>query len=210
MDNNKNIMAEDKISVSECNLFIENNALRYMEIFSDNSDRSVFTHTNWAAFSFTGIWLSYRKMYKTAVLMIVFLLLLLVGSFGVSFTVADNLKAQVEMEADDYEKFEFLQNEEVAKYLTPEDISDLYTLYNSKTIKKNKIGFWAITIPLILFVVAKFIFSLFADCLYRKFIHKNYKSKSGGTSVIGATVTGLIYLAIAVITVVVLGIISYM
>ena len=171
------------IKVSDWHWFIDKNASRYVDVFSENEGKKVFFHMNWAAAFFNFYWMFYRKMYKYAFL---YLLISSILSIAVTLTtVAVTQPAMLEAEEIIAPYTQYLDQDHNLKTGYTEGMVDFTAIQNAvdeyKTVEwsvKAKATF-GIIVPTVMF---NLLFGLLADCIYRRYILKNMRYKSGGTS----------------------------
>lgn len=167
------------ISTSELNMLIDKNAARYMEILADNEDKKVFIHFNWAAFFIPEIWLLYRKMYLYFVLKIISTILILGlvlwGTIAYcSARVEDEKNNPPQQVQPNYENLENLSEELRSKYINDFNKAAQYQIPFSKQAPGLVLFAFGFTVLLV-----NFVFSLFADCLYRRYLIKHYEYYCG-------------------------------
>ncbi len=171
------------IEKSEWHLFIDKNASRYVEVFSENKGKRIFFHMNWAAMFFSFYWMFYRKMYKYACLFLLVstVLSIALAALGAAIIRPDMLKVEQLMEP----YMEYVENnddlyDDIINGVI--DIDEARTTINEYNAAKRSImGRYAfiVLVPAMLFSV---LFGLLADCIYRRYILKNIRYKNGGTS----------------------------
>lgn len=175
------------ISTSELNLLIDKNAGRYMEVFADNEEKKVFLNFNWMSFLFPEIWLLYRKMYLYFALKLIttilVVILALIGTISYcSYRIEEEKEGNIPKVVLNTDRIENLRDDIKAKYL--EDFkfaAEHQTPFIEQTPVLVNIVFYGTII------LTNFIFALFADCLYRRYLIKHYEYYCG-TSIIAASV----------------------
>lgn len=153
----------DGEKASDYHAFIGSNAARYMEIFRENKNRRVFLHTNWAAFFLPVYWLFYRKMVL----------------HGIAFCLAQVLLVSCGMmiyysiNKTDAQRAAIVYAEEV-------DLSERSDSENIQAVRRYvyRLVGCMITIE----IVFAFVFSLFADWLYREHVRRKIAYSNGGVS----------------------------
>ena len=173
----EDIMLE-KHKVTLWSTFLNKNCDRYLEIFRKNENNKLFLHTNWAAFLAPDYWLHYRRMHilgavvsilKWLILFAVLILFYHNASYFFEAFVTGSHNEFVE----GAEKIQSAAIEGFNMYLSPQDIEQRVQMLA---------GICSVT----LYLAIRFIFSLFADCIYRGFVRRNILKYEVGTSKTGA------------------------
>lgn len=172
----------DGVPLSDWHIFIDENASRYMELFSKHKDKKVFFSWNWSAFFFNVYWMFYRKMYKYALL---FLMISLLFSAMLTTVVVSAFKPDFENAKSILEPYSQYLNDD-GEYDLPYEDTDITSALQEAVIQYNRItidigrkmtvciGFFSL-----LFCIG---FGSLADWLYRSHIRQNILRKSGSTS----------------------------
>lgn len=181
----------DGMRVTDLASFVDRNGARYMDIFRKNEGKRTFIHTNWAAFFFSIYWFFYRRMYKWGILSLVLLMLVSTAFTGLGILMykselADAL-AVYSIEAENLEV----------------DMGDIGVItvtngagYNAASGDVAKAVIKMVSVGVVAELIAGFILSLFADCIYYRHIKKSINYSAGGVSkwsLLGAAAIMLIY-----------------
>ena len=166
--------------------FIDRNAMRYIEAFSENKNYKRFVTKNFAAFFFPELWLLYRKMFLYALLKVLTSILLCVTVFFAS-TAVMTPKINEIINSSDLVEVEI--PEHIMQYddWVVESYVKEYLRQNSKDTRLNAIYFGIDIVIVAALVIYNLIFSLYADCIYRTYI-KNNQHKKGGVSFIAVII----------------------
>lgn len=182
-------MEENRTNNLDWISFIETKSERYMGIYEANKDKKAFVHTNWAAFFFMDKWMFYRKMYLwgaiTMILQYVIAFALLIGMFALYLPeISGVLDAQAEAQ-------EALWSQASVDFVF--DGQNTVTEVQQELERElNMILYGKILFPVILIILLmKLVFSLFADCIYREHIRRNIGRGGDGVSIL-AVVIGVI------------------
>lgn len=171
------------IPKSQWHTFIDKNASRYVELFSEKEGKKLFFHVNWAALFFSVYWLCYRKMYALAGIVYaastalsLALCALLVAAFQPAMQ-----EAQAILEP--YSQY-MIENGSFSAAITDGSVDfsavmDAIQTYNDATQAiGGKMVFWL----LLAGAVEMVLFGLLADCLYRAHILRRISYHEGGAS----------------------------
>lgn len=162
------------ISINEIGNFIENNRLRYIDIFKKNENKKIFLHMNWAAMFLSIYWMFYRKMYKAGVLFLLCLCIFSTLIFSLSLiTLKDDIIAINKQE----DKAMYNQNK-YSYYINANFTEEQTKLNEMKNDLNNKLISF-IVFPSIAFSL---LFGLIADCLYRNHMLRKIRYSDGGVS----------------------------
>lgn len=171
------------IAVSEWHLFIDKNASRYVEIFSENKGKRIFFHMNWAAMFFSFYWLFYRKMYRYACLFLLVstVLSIALAALGAAIIRPDMLKVEQLMEPymEYVENNDDLYNDVINGVIDIDEVRATIKEYNAA--KRSIMGRYVFVV-LVPAMLVRVLFGLLADCIYRRHILKTIPYKNGGTS----------------------------
>ena len=174
------------IPAGKLHTFIDRNAMRYIDTFSQNKDFKRFTTKNYAAFFFPELWLLYRKMFLYALLKAITSILLCVMVFYVSIAV---MTPKIN---------EIISSDDEVIVTIPEHIKEYddwvidsyveeYERRNSKDTRLSAIFFGIDILTTASLIIYNFIFSRYADCIYRGYIVKN-SHKKGGVSFVAVII----------------------
>ncbi len=170
----------DGANVSELSLFIGQNSSRYVEIFAKNKGKKIFFNMNWSAFFFNIYWMFYRKMYKYG---IIFLIVSMMFSIALTSIVCAAYKPHLDEPLkfiEPYQDYIDYANENGGGYTgSPSGYSEAIDEYKAAmSMIRAEMTFW-IMFPSLCMSLA---FGLLADCIYRRYVMKNYRYKEGGVS----------------------------
>ena len=168
------------VPVSDMSLFIDKNSSRYVDIFAKNEGKKIFFNMNWSAFFFNIYWLFYRKMYKYA---FIFLIVSMMFSIALTSIVCTAFKPQLDEPLkviEPYQDYIDYANENGGGYTgAPSGYREAIDEYKAAiSMIRAKMTFWII-VPSLCWSLA---FGLLADCIYRRYVIKNYRYKEGGVS----------------------------
>lgn len=166
--------------------FIDRNAARYIEAFSENKNYKRFITKNFAAFFFPELWLLYRKMFLYALLKAVASILLCITVFYLSMVIMTPTINEIITSSEDIivtvpEHIKGYDDWVIDSYI------EEYTRQNSKDTRLNAIYFGIDIVTVAALVIYNLIFSLYADCIYRTYIINN-QHKKGGVSFIAVII----------------------
>ena len=174
------------ITSGELHTFIDRNAMRYIEVFSENKNSKRFTTKNWAAFFFPELWLLYRKMFLYALLKAIASILICVTVFSVLVAIMEPKINEIISSSEDVVVTVPDYMQEYDDWVI-DSYKEEYLRQNSKYTKLNSIYVGincATTFSIMLF---NFIFSRYADCIYRGYIVRN-SHKKGGVSIVAVII----------------------
>lgn len=175
----EDIMLE-KHKVTLWSTFLNKNSDRYLSIFRKNENNRLFLHTNWAAFVFPDYWLHYRRMHVLGAVVSLLKWLLL---FALLFFFYKNAFEFFEPMVTKSHN-EFFQNmQEIPSYA----IEGIDTVLTVQDIEQ-RVMLLANVCFVGIYVVIRFVFSLFADCIYRSFVRRKIEAYEVGTSRTGVIV----------------------
>ena len=163
----------DGANVSELSLFIGQNSSRYVEIFAKNKGKKIFFNMNWSAFFFNIYWMFYRRMYKYG---IIFLVVSMMFSIALTSIVCTAFKPQLDEPLkiiEPYQDYIDYANENGGGYTgSPSGYREAIDEYKAAVaMLRAKMTFW-IMFPSLCMSLA---FGLLADCIYRRYVMKNYR-----------------------------------
>ena len=177
------------VPISDMSLFIDKNSSRYVDIFSKNKDKKIFFNMNWSAFFFNIYWMFYRKMYKYA---LIFLAVTLAFYLSLMAIVCISIKPYMEEPLkviEPYQDYIDYVNENGGGYTgAPSGYREAIDEYNAAMSMIRAKMYFRIIFPSICF---QLLFGLVADCIYRRYVIKNYRYKTGGVS-IGSLIAGVV------------------
>ena len=170
--------AIDGISAVKLHTFIDRNAARYIEAFSENKNYKSFTTRNFAAFFFPELWLLYRKMFLYALLKAVASILLCITVFYLSMVIMTPTINEIITSSEDIivtvpEHIKGYDDWVIDSYI------EEYTRQNSKDTRLNAIYYGINIVTAFSLIIFNFIFSRYADCIYRGYIIRNSHKKGG-------------------------------
>lgn len=159
-----------------------------------NKGKKIFFNMNWSAFFFNVYWMFYRKMYKYA---FIFLIVSMIFSIALISVVCAVIKPQLDEPLkiiEPYQDYIDYANENGGGYTgSPSGYREAIDEYNAAmSMIRAKMTFW-IMFPSLCMSLA---FGLLADCIYRRYVMKNYRYKEGGVSgwsLVGGIIVYLFY-----------------
>ena len=176
--------AIEGISPGKLHTFIDRNAMRYIEAFSENKNYKRFTTKNFAAFFFPELWLLYRKMYLYALLKAITSICVTV--FFIS-TAVMTPKINEIINSSDSVAVEIPEHIKQYDDWVVESYVKEYLRQNSKDTRLNAIYLGINIVTVAALIIYNLFFSLYADCIYRTFIIRN-RHKKGGVSFISVII----------------------
>lgn len=165
------------IPVSDYHEMIEINAARYLGIFRKNENKRVFLHTNWSAFFFSIYWFFYRKMYLYGVLSLLVSVLISIAAILLSVLVFRGEILELRAIQSQYESMDI----SVSDY-SADDLGEVIEYQTEVAPKLDALTGKMLVLVCVVYIVMYFVCSLFADCLYRRYLLTKGRETGGGVS----------------------------